>query len=288
MDTPNVVKEALGSRLSELEKHLNADVAFYYGPIEVPLIRRFRIFIETIVNEKKHDGKLVFILNTGGGSVEVAEKLVTMMRYHYSDVSFVVPDIAMSAGTVLCMSGDRIYMDYSSSLGPIDPQVYNGKEWVPALGYLDKVEELIKKSANNTLTNAEFLILRDQDLAKLAHLEQAKNLTRDLLTKWLVTYKFKDWTKHRSDCAKKGQSVTTEEKENRAKEIAKKLGDNRIWHSHGRMIDPDALKRELKLEIDDYTKDEILRPLIRSYNDLIIDFIARNNYSSFLHNRNFF
>lgn len=51
-----------------------------------------------------------------------------------------VPDCAMSAGTIFCMAGDKIWMGYYSSLGPIDPQVFNGKNWVPALGYLDKVE----------------------------------------------------------------------------------------------------------------------------------------------------
>ena len=36
-------------------------------------------------------------------------------------------------------------MDYTSSLGPIDPQIHNGKEFVPALGYLDQVEKMIQK-----------------------------------------------------------------------------------------------------------------------------------------------
>lgn len=63
------------------------------------------------------------------------------------------------------MSGDRIYMDYSSSLGAIDPQVYNGKNWVPALGYLDKVESLINKDAG-TLTELNMFFLRNIDLAR--------------------------------------------------------------------------------------------------------------------------
>ena len=47
----------------------------------------------------------------------------------------------MSAGTILCMSGDKIFMDYASILGPIDPQVPTPDtgDYVPALGYLDKV-----------------------------------------------------------------------------------------------------------------------------------------------------
>ncbi len=62
------------------------------------------------------------------------------------------------------MSGVKIFMDYSSSLGPIDPQVYNGTNWVPALGYLDKVEELIDKSVKGTLSQAELVMLTQQDL----------------------------------------------------------------------------------------------------------------------------
>ncbi len=72
-------------------------------------------------------------------------------------------------------------MDYTSSLGPIDPQVYNGKEWVPALGYLEQVKRLIEKATKGTLTDAELIILQNQDLATLERYEQAKNLTITLL-----------------------------------------------------------------------------------------------------------
>lgn len=97
------------------------------------------------------------------------------------------------------MSGDNIYMDYYSVLGPIDPQVQNkdGK-LVAALGYLDKVNELLEKARKNEISNAEFLILKDLDLAELREYEQAKELTIDLLKKWLVKFKFKNWTLHSS------------------------------------------------------------------------------------------
>jgi hypothetical protein len=190
----------------------------------------------------------------------------------------------MSAGTIFCLSGDKIYMDYSSSLGPIDPQVWNGKQWVPALGYLDKVEELLKKADTNKISDAEFLILQNQDLAMLSRFEQAKELTITLLKKWLVEYKFKDWEFHETNPAKKGKRVTPEEKEARAAEIADLLGSNKKWHSHGRMIGIDTLKRE-RLKIEDYSSDATLQPLIRSYNDLITEYIARNDYPFFLHSR---
>lgn len=76
------------------------------------------------------------ILQTLGGSAEIVEKLVEILRHHYDSVNFVIPDYAMSAGALFAHSGDKLYMDYSSALGPIDPQVHNGTDWVPALGYL--------------------------------------------------------------------------------------------------------------------------------------------------------
>jgi hypothetical protein len=279
----SAIKEELNKRLVELENHFDSDVIFFYGPIAPEFVKTFRDFVEKLKEESKKNERLTLILNTSGGSVETVEKFVEIIRYHYKEVYFVVPDFALSAGTIFCMSGDKIFMDYSSALGPIDPQVYNGKNWVPALGYLDQVEKLIEKARNNTLTNAEFAILQNQDLATLSAYEQAKNLTITLLKEWLVEYKFRDWQKH-----KDGSDVTGEEKEQRAEEIASLLGDNKIWHSHGRMIGINRLKKFLKLKIEDYSRENALRTKIRSYNDMIVNYISKNNYSFFLHSKNWF
>ena len=71
-------------------------------------------------------------------------------------------------------------MDYSSALGPIDPQVMapDGGSYLPALGYLDKVEEI---TAKPQLTPADVVLLKGIDLGRLALFEQAKNLSIDLL-----------------------------------------------------------------------------------------------------------
>ena len=282
------VKDLLNDRLAALEEYFEGDCIFYYGLIFPSVEKRFREFIELLQDDGDKSERLIVFLNTSGGSTETVEKMVEIVRYHYSEVYFVVPDEAVSAGTILCMSGDKIFMDYSSSLGPIDPQVFNGKDWVPALGYLDQVERMIEKSANQELTEAEFIILQNQDLAMLSQFEQAKNLTITLVKKWLVEFKFKDWSKHRTDPNKKGKKVTQEEKEERAEEIANILSNNKIWHSHGRQISASTLKNILKLEIDDYSDNDKLRPLVRSYNDFLIDYIKRHETRFFLHSRCFF
>lgn len=277
------IKKELTERLKRIEDHLDSDVVFFFGPIEPGLEKVFRDFIETLKEERVND-KLSIIVNTPGGSAETVEKMVAITRHHYQTVDFIVPDSAMSAGTIFCMSGDNIYMDYSASLGPIDPQVYNGHRWVPALGYLDKFEELVDKSSTQPLSQAEMFLLQQQDMAMLTSYEQARDLTVSLLKQWLVEYKFKNWDTHAST----GAQVTRVEKEERAGEIARLLGDNRRWHSHGRAISMKTLQDVLKLKIIDFGQDQPLKILLRDYNDMLCEYIRRHNNRSFLHSRVYF
>lgn len=213
--------------------------------------------------------------------------MVEMTRRWYQEVSFVIPHLAMSAGTIFCMSGDRIYMDYSSALGPIDPQVQSKDgRWVPALGYLDKFEEILRKAKNGELTDVEFALAQNQDLAVLRRYEQARDLSVNLLKDWLVRYKFKDWNTHRTNPTKMGQPVTDEEKTERAQEIADKLSNNGIWHSHGRMIGIETLKNELRLEVEDYTDNNPLRDVISSYHEMLVDYMQRQSWNLLIDARN--
>jgi hypothetical protein len=284
----NHIRETAKERILALEAHINADVMLFHGPIFPSVEKRFREFIEDLKSEAPARDRIAIILNTPGGSAETVEKLVEIVRYHYREVLFIIPDEAMSAGTIFALSGDAIYMDYTSSLGPIDPQVNNGKDWVPALGYLDQVEKMIEKSARGTLTDAELVILQNLDLAMLSRFEQAKNLTITLLKKWLVEYKFKDWKIHGTNPDKIGQEVTQEEKEQRAEEIAILLSDNKIWHSHGRKIGVRTIQNVLKLKIEDYSTNNEMRGKVLAYSEFITDYINRHDFPFFLHNRRYF
>lgn len=282
------ITKLLSEKLLEIETHFDADVFSYYGPIVDGNEKIVLEIIEELANESNKREKLLVLLTTTGGSAIAVERYVNILRKHYCEVSFLIPDYAYSAGTIFCMSGDNIYMDYFSVLGPIDPQVQNKEgKWVAALGYLDKVNELILKAQNNSLTQAEFLILKDIDLAELRGYEQAKELTIDLLKRWLVKYKFKNWNIHQTSKSKLGSKVTQEEKEERAKDIADKLGDNKIWKSHGRPINIEILEKELKLKIEDYSNVKQTRDLIRSYYGLLSDYIQKNKFAIFVQTRKF-
>jgi len=267
----------------ELSKKLDADILYFNGEIRMQLFQWFRELIEKLAARPDKKNAIAIFLTTPGGEATVAEKLVEVVRKHYALVYFVIPVAAMSAGTIFSMSGDKIFMDYSSSLGPIDPQVpdRDGRFLIPALGHIDKVNEIIKKSAENKITPVEFEWVMRQDFAMLRFYEQARDLSVALLEKWLVQYKFKDWVKHRTTNA--GAVVTPEEKQARAIEIAKMLSDNTTWHSHGRMISMRTLKDDCRLEIDDFGLDAELQKQVRRYNDTLSEYLARSDIRAFLY-----
>ena len=269
-------RNLLNSKLAELETYLNADVIVYYGEIFDSVEIQMKKIVEELQSEKEPHSICYIILTTPGGSLNPVNRMVTILRHFYTEVNFIVPNYAYSAGTIFCMSGDNILMNYFSALGPVDPQVQNkdGK-LVAALGYLDKINDLLIKAQNNTISQAEF------HLAELRAYEQAKELAVDLIMKWLVKYKFKDWAVH-SD----GSSVTTEEKKERATEIANTLSNNNIWKSHGRAINMQELEN-MNLKINDYGKNTELCNLIDSYYSVLTDYITKYQTRVFVHTRRF-
>jgi len=279
-DLDQTIVSMVNDSAKELEDALSADLVFYHGPIHPALFRVFRNFIEEVKSaSKRTENAVAVVVRTSGGSAETVERMVDVLRHHYGTVNFIVPDTAMSAGTIFCMSGDKIYMDYSSALGPIDPQVMSsdGSGFLPAMGYLDQIEAL---TAKPKLSPADVVLLKGIDLGKLALFEQARNLSVDLLKKWLVEYKFKAWTEHRTTSP--GTPVTHEEKVARAEQVAADLADHKKWRSHGRALNVSRLQ-ELRLEIDDYSSNAPLREKIRRYNDLLTAHVDRLNMQFYLH-----
>jgi hypothetical protein len=127
-------------------------------------------------------------------------------------------------------------------------------------------------------------MLQSLDLAMLRFYEQAKELSINLLKKWLAEYKFRNWAEHRT--TNPGTPVTPEERLARAEEIATKLSDNNRWHSHGRMIGMSTLQSELRLQIEDLGADVELHAQIRRYSDTLTGYLERHGHTFTIFNRN--
>ena len=273
-----LIEFELRRRAKEVEQLTHGSFITYAGPIDDNAHAVLKQVLERIVPRKK---RLVVQLETGGGFIESAERIARVFRHHHSTVDFIVTTYAMSAGTVLVMSGDNIYMDYSSTLGPIDPQIakLGSPGYVPALGYLEQFDRLIRKSKTEGLTQAELnYLLSNFDPGELYQYEQARELSIALLKEWLVSYKFKNWkiTETRKE------KVTLAMKRERAAEIATKLNETERWHSHSRGISMAMARRDLKLQINDLENDQPLHDALREYNDLLLDYRMKLGHSLFV------
>ncbi len=262
-----------------LEEALDGDVLVYKGPLLSPIEEEIRNALDARTKKRR---RLVVVLETEGGYLEVVVRVVDTLRHHYPDsVDFVVPDHAFSAGTVLVLSGDEIYMDYFSVLGPTDPQD-EGQDGrlIPAWGYVERYDELIAKAEQGTITQAEtILLVQGFDQGRLQMYLHTRELAKTLLKEWLPRYKFRDWktteTKHRK--------VTSAMKEKRAQEIADILSDTARWHAHGRGINKDVLQRVVGLRINDFGANTSLNKAIRDFNGLLVDFAAKQGYPTVLY-----
>ena len=270
-------------RLSELAAVCESDVMVIYGPMSPDLPGVVRTEVEQLSEQHKFNSQLTVMLDTGGGLVDAVERTVDVIRHHYDIVDFIIPDQAMSAGTIFALSGDKIYMDYFSQLGPIDPQFLIDDNWVPGLGYLEKFHELNDKSKNGILTPLEYALVDKMDLADLHRYEQAREHSVELLEKWLTTYKFKNWSKTET----KGTKVTPAMKRKRANEIAMNLNDTTRWHAHSRGISMKLLQEELNLKIEDISDSVSLQNSIHKTHKFITDYMQNNNLSACLKTANY-
>jgi ATP-dependent protease ClpP protease subunit len=201
-----------------------------------------------------------FLLETPGGLAEVTVDIVNLLRPRFRHVAFIIPHFAMSAGTILTMSGDEILMDHRSSLGAIDPQ-FMGPDGRPQpaqaiIAGIETIKKEVEKN-NGNLHPVYIPILRNVDPGKLQSALNASELSRVLVSDWLAKYKFRDWKNHSST----GQPVTEEDRVSRAREIAENLCSHQAWLSHSRLIKIPELEK-LRLKIVDYGKTPQLQEKI--------------------------
>lgn len=169
--------------------------------------------------------ELDVFLHSPGGSAEATERIVNLLRENFEHIRFLIPNAAYSAATMLALSGDEIWMDERSTLGPIDPQIIlstpQGVTSVPAQAILDafaKVRDVLKKEPEAL---AVYLpMLQKYDLHILEICENALKLSFTLAQNWLEKYMFRGLPDGKE----------------RARRIAEKLSSHQENLSHGRTI----------------------------------------------------
>jgi hypothetical protein len=222
--------------------------------------------------------KIDIYLETPGGSGEAAEEIVNYLHGKFDSVDFIVAGEAKSAGTLMVMSADEIYMTDSGSLGPIDAQVRIGRSVVSAFDYVNWIEqkriEVTKGTPINAVDAAMIAQISPGEYMGVFHAQQ---FAVDKLKEWLPKYKFKHWKETETNKV----PVTDKMKKVRAEEIANKMIDHSTWRTHGKSLKIADLN-EIGLRINILDQNEALKEIVYRIKIVIkLLFGSSTNYKIF-------
>lgn len=204
--------------------------------------------VSTIPIDRK---EVDIMLVTPGGSAEQVNKFVNVLRPRFDHVAFILPWMAMSAGTIWAMSGDEIWMDERATIGPIDPQVPSKDgRFLPAQALITLVNDIQERGQRQISQGlqpnwTDIHLLNSIDGKELGNAWNASRYSIELVSKFLNNYKFKNWTQD-----KDGKTITPQERGERAQIAAVKLCDHAFWKSHGNGISRQDVKNECKIRIE--------------------------------------
>jgi hypothetical protein len=131
--------------LAALSAHTGRNVIAYYSgwlqkptapPVATTLNDTDKVGFMTAVHGMDRAKGLDLLLHTPGGEIAATESIVSYLHQMFDDIRAVIPQLAMSAGTMISLSCDGIVMGKHSSLGPFDPQIGG----MPAQGIIEEFE----------------------------------------------------------------------------------------------------------------------------------------------------
>ena len=189
---------ALGAQDSVRRRHLKKlhartgrnVISYYSGFLSKPNVADTGITDEDknglmmAVHKLDRSKGLDLLLHTPGGAIAVTESMVDYLRKMFDkDIRAIVPQIAMSAGTMIACACKEIVMGTHSSLGPIDPQL----QGVPCAGVIEEFKRAhIEIKNDNTRLAVWHPILSKYPPSWLMQCENAVNWAKDFAKRSLI------------------------------------------------------------------------------------------------------
>ena len=224
-------------------------IAYYSGFLSKP-----GIFQQDINDEDKNGFMMAvhkldkrlgldLILHTPGGGIAATESIVNYLHKMFKkNIRAIVPQIAMSAGTMMACSCRKILMSEHSNLGPIDPHL-NG---IPAKGVTDEFGRAYREIKRDPAKVRVWEpILRQYKPAFLAQCENAIKWSNQFVEDHLRTVMFAGDAQAR----------------NKSKSITRALLDYRKNRTHARHFHLEDCRR-MGLDVDRIEDDPELQDLI--------------------------
>ena len=181
---------------------------------------------------------LDLILHTPGGDLAATEQIIYYLNSYFNgNVRAIVPQMAMSAGSMIAVSCQSVIMGRQSCLGPFDPQL-NGVACQSVIReFYNAVEDVKKNPASLGLWQT---IISKLTPTFITMCQQADDLAEELTTKILANKEVSDEVK---------------------KEIRKKFTQNLDSKTHSRHINKEEC-RNAGLCIIDLEEDQKMQDLV--------------------------
>ncbi len=202
-------------------------IAYYSGWLSKPGVSPTGIVDEDknglmmAVHQLPRGRGLDLILHTPGGGIAATQSIVDYLHKMFgTDIRAIVPQIAMSAGTIIACSSEQIIMGTHSNLGPIDPQI-QGR---PAYGILHEFKKALKEiKVDPAAIQVWRPILSQYEPTLLTECENAIKWSNDFVTRQLKTVMFRNEPRAKAAAA--------------AAKVVRALTDFRKNGSHARHIE---------------------------------------------------
>ena len=139
-------------------------------------------FMNAVYGMDRRKG-LDLILHTPGGDIAATESIVSYLQKLFNgDIRAIIPQISMSAGTMIAMSCKEIIMGKQSSLGPIDPQMGG----VACQAVIDEFQRAVHEvSVNPASLGLWQVIISKYHPTFLTACQDAVRWSEELATNWL-------------------------------------------------------------------------------------------------------
>ena len=181
----------------------------------------------TVVHHLDRKKGLDLILHTPGGETAATESLVDYLRAMFgTDIRAFVPQLALSAGTMIACACKEIFMGAHSSLGPIDPQFHG----IPAHGVVEEFNRAHKEIREDPSKIPIWQpILAKYQPAFIGECEKAIEWANEMVTEWLRTSMF--------------ETLDSKAKQQKIKKIVNDLTDHALSKSHARHLSFNRCKK---------------------------------------------
>lgn len=181
-------------------------------------------FMQTVYGLDKSKG-LDLILHTPGGNTAATESIVHYLKSIFgNDIRVFIPQIAMSAGTMIALSSKEIVMGKQSNIGPIDPQ-FGGMSCAAVIEEFEKAKEDIKM--NPASAPLWQVIISKYHPTFLGDCKKAIDWSQSMVKEWLCNNMLSDHENPEAD----------------ARIIVEKLSSHEETFTHSRHIHIDECKR---------------------------------------------